>query len=85
MRGFLCLRAAKQRLIGDLPARKAALRSKLQLRASPAEYTAAAAVQEPQNGRVRIHPDWKARQEAAAAGKCTEKSLRSLHETLFIV
>ena len=24
-------------------------------------------------------------EEAAAAGKCTEKSLRSLHETLFIV
>ena len=42
-------------------------------------------VQNLQNGGIRIHADGKARQESVAVGKCTEKSLRSLHETLFIV
>ena len=46
---------------------------------------AAAAAQNLQNRGIRIHADGKARQESVAVGKCTEKSLRCLHETLFIV
>ena len=85
LRGALCLHAAKRRFIGDLPAVKAALCGELQLRKTPAEHAAAAAAQAPQNGGIRIHADRKPRQKTAAAGKCTEKSLRSLHETLFVV
>ena len=84
-RSLLGFRAAKQRFIGNLSVMEPAPCSKFQLCAAPAEHTAAAAVQNLQNSGIRIHADGKARQESVAVGKCTEKSLRCLHETLFIV
>ena len=85
MRSFLRFRAADRRLVGDFPAMEAAPGGKLQLRKAPAKHAAAAAAQNLQNRGIRIHADGKARQESVAVGKCTEKSLRCLHETLFIV
>ena len=85
MRSFLRFRAADRRLLGDFPAMEAAPGGKLQLRKAPAKHAAAAAAQNLQNRGIRIHADGKARQESVAVGKCTEKSLRCLHETLFIV
>ena len=84
-RSLLGFRAAKQRFIGNLSVMEPAPCSKFQLCVAPAEHTAAAAVQNLQNSGIRIHADGKARQESVAVGKCTEKSLRCLHETLFIV
>ena len=84
-RSLLGFPAAKQRFIGNLSVMEPAPCSKFQLCAAPAEHTAAAAVQNLQNSGIRIHADGKARQESVAVGKCTEKSLRCLHETLFIV